>query len=311
MSDTFDTHDAADCYERTFAAMGTVVTLRVAGGESESVQRARAEAVDRATQWFTEVEAVCTRFDASSELRRLCAESGVAVPVSALLFEALQFAVAVARASDGAFDPTIGSTMESRGFHHDYRSGDSVASHIDDAHTARYTDITLDASARTVTLARPMLLDLGAVAKGLAIDMAARELAPFADFSIDAGGDLYLGGHNGQGHDWAVGIRHPHDRDAVYETIRVSDTAVCTSGDYARRTVSGHHLVDPSAGESATAASSVTVLAPSAMIADALSTAAFVLGPERGIAFLDRHDAPGMLLTPSLERYTTAHWPND
>ena len=61
----------------------------------------------------------------------------------------------------------------------------------------------LDPDRRTITLRRPLTLDLGAVAKGLAVDMAARELEPFRDFAIDAGGDLYLGGSNPQGEPWS------------------------------------------------------------------------------------------------------------
>ena len=76
-----------------------------------------------------------------------------------------------------------------------------------------------------------MTLDLGAVAKGLAIDAAARELQPFGDFAIDAGGDLYLGGRNPDGAPWSVGIRHPRLDGRLIDSLRVSNKAVCTSGD--------------------------------------------------------------------------------
>ncbi len=65
---------------------------------------------------------------------------------------------------------------------------------------------------KAITLLRPLILDLGAVAKGLAIDMAARELRSFPSFAINAGGDLYLGGFNPQGSPWSIGIRHPRER---------------------------------------------------------------------------------------------------
>ena len=110
----------------------------------------------------------------------------------------------------------------------------------------------LDPHRKTITLLRPLLLDLGAVAKGLAIDMAARELRPFAHFAINAGGDVYVGGRNAQGAPWSVGIRHPRVPGALFDTLRVSDCAVCTSGDYERRcpaeidaAAGGHHILDP------------------------------------------------------------------
>lgn len=314
----------SDAYVTTLAMMGTVVSIQVVGhGGSARARRERAQSVERAIAWFAHVESICTRFDASSELRALSATVGVAVPVSDTLFEALQFAIAVADDSGGAFDPTIGSRMEARGFDHEYRSGDVVRSGVDAPHDVSYRDVEIDAVTRTVTLHRPLLLDLGAVAKGLAVDMAARELAPFEDFAVNAGGDLFLGGHNANDEPWTVGIRHPRNPAELLETVQVSDSAVCTSGDYERhvaREDSGssdhqhhieHHIMNPSTGRAGTDAASVTVIADSAMVADALATAAFVLGPSGGIALLERHDAEGLLLTPSLQRYRTERWRNE
>jgi thiamine biosynthesis lipoprotein len=161
-------------------------------------------------------------------------------------------------------------------------------------------------------LRRPLTLDLGAVAKGLAVDAAARELEPFRDFAIDAGGDLYLGGVNSQGAPWRVGIRHPRRDDELIDSLRISNQAVCTSGDYERRTPGGdsksgaaHHILDPRSGESPHTVASVTVVASGAMLADGLATAAFVLGPEAGIQLLNRLGVEGLIVTPELERYET------
>ena len=140
---------------------------------------------------------------------------GVAVPASAILYEAVQFALAVAEESGGAFDPTVGSAMETRGFNREYRSGRPVRTAPARSSSATYRDVRLDPQRKTITLLRPLLLDLGAVAKGLAIDMAAHELRPFENFAINAGGDLYIGGHNPRGGPWSVGIRHPRLSERV------------------------------------------------------------------------------------------------
>jgi thiamine biosynthesis lipoprotein len=131
--------------------------------------------------------------------------------------------------------------------------------------------------------------------------MAARELAPFTDFSINAGGDLYVGGCNPEGAPWKVGIRHPRRENAVIYELSASNQAVCTSGDYER----GSHILDPRTGEAAESTASATVIAPNAMLADALSTAAFVLGPADGIRLLDHMGVDGLVLTPELQRYET------
>lgn len=288
----------------SFAVMGTVVSIQVVGHGATDVERsARDDAIARCVAWFEEVEATCSRFDPQSELRRLTTQIGVPVRVSPMLLEAVRFALAVANETDGAFDPTIGSTMEQRGFNREHRSGEITATPID-GDGATYRDVELSDGLHTITLHRPLLLDVGAVAKGMAIDLAARELQPFANFAIDAGGDLYFGGQNAAGRPWSAGIRHPRN-DGLIEIIDASDVAVCTSGDYERQTESGHHLLDPRTGASANAAASVTVVAKAAMVADALATAAFVLGPADGAALLERHGVEGLFFTPSLERSTT------
>ena len=285
---------------RTEPVMGTLVTMHV-------VRQGASDALDAAFGWFHEIESRCSRFLEGSELRQLTAHSGLAVAASPILFEAVRFALQVAEESGGAFDPTVGHRMEARGFNREHRSGAEVRSLRAADRAVSYRDVQLDAGRRTVTLLRPLTLDLGAVAKGLAIDLAARELAPFEDFAIDAGGDLYLGGRNPQGAAWSVGIRHPRRERGSIASLIVSNQAVCTSGDYERPapTGDGHHILDPRTGRSPQAVASATVVAPGAMLADALATAAFVLGPEPGIAFLDRMGVDGLIVTPDLQRYQT------
>ncbi|HEX5070808.1 MAG TPA: FAD:protein FMN transferase, partial [Vicinamibacterales bacterium] len=109
-----------------------------------------------------------------------------------------------------------------------------------------------------------------------------------------------------------VGIRHPRRDREVIERLVMTDTAICTSGDYERTSASGHHLVDPRAATdpeatamAAGAVASATVIAPNAMLADGLATAAFVLGPQAGVALLERQGVHGVLYSPSLDRFTT------
>jgi len=296
---------------RTVALMGTFVTVHVVGcvagykGETERTERERA--VDRALDWFYKIEECCTRFEAGSEVMRLATQVGVPVPVSTILFEAVQFALAVAEATGGAFDPTVGYAMESLGFNREYRTGQTIRTALDSSGSVSYRDVRLDAERQTITLHRPLILDLGAVAKGLAVDLAARELQSFENFAINAGGDLYLGGCNPSGEPWSIGIRHPRNDGELIDSIRVSNRAVCTSGDYEKRAndEQGHHILDPRKGSSANAAASVTVIAPTAMLADALATAAFVLGPSEGIQLFHRLSVEGLIISPTLELYAT------
>jgi thiamine biosynthesis lipoprotein len=295
---------------RFVAVMGTIVTVhavddssRDSAGDEEAAGR-----VERALEWFQRVEACCTRFDPASELMRLSTQIGAAVPVSAMLYEVVQFALAVAGETGGAFDPTVGREMETRGFNREHRTQQVIRTALAAADGVSYRDVALDAAHRTITLRRPLILDLGAVAKGFAIDMAARELGPLGNFAINAGGDLYLGGHNPSGAPWSIGIRHPRRPDRLIESLSISDAAVCTSGDYERPAADarqGHHLLDPRTGASPDAVASVTVVAPTAMAADALATAAFVLGPREGLRLLERQGVEGLIVEPTLERHET------
>ncbi len=270
--------------------MGTLVSIEVDAPET---------VIERAFGWFHHVEEHCSRFDATSELRQLT--PGKAIEASPTLFEAVRFALLVAEESGGAFDPTVGHRMAARGFNRNHRTGELSGMTQSDTDVS-FRDVEVDAAGHTILLRRPLTLDLGAVAKGLAIDAAARELEPFKNFAIDAGGDLFLGGVNAQGEAWSVGIRHPREDGELIARLRVSNQAVCTSGDYER----GEHILDPRTNAPASAVASATVVAAGAMLADALATAAFVMGPEESIPFLTRMGVEGLIVTADLQRYETA-----
>jgi FAD:protein FMN transferase len=296
--------DAASCGPcRTTIAMDTFVTIHVARATSPDADAA----IERAFEWFRAVELCCSRFNPESELTELTHRAGEDVPVSPMLLEALRFALALAEETAGAFDLTVGHRMESLGFDREYRTGVVSNPARRAPKDASYRDVHVDSERCSVRLDRPVVLDLGAVAKGLAVDLAARELAPFEDFAIDAGGDLYLAGERPGGGPWAVGIRDPRADDRLLEVVHVSDHAVCTSGDYERKTREGasHHLLDPRTGTAASSLASVTVIGCPAMLADGLATAAFILGPDEGLALLERHGVEGLLVSPTLERWTT------
>ena len=272
---------------RTEVLMGTIVTIQIVRDDEGA-----SEAIERAFGWFREIEARCTRFEADSELMLACSRAGVATRVSPIVFEAVRFALAVAEDTSGAFDP-----VTNRGQAREGRKGT--------AEYPSFRDVDIDSDLQTIAVRRPLTIDLGAVAKGLAVDAAARELQSFRDFAIDAGGDLYLGGRNSDGAPWSVGIRHPRNDGRLLDTLRVSDLAICTSGDYERP----RHIVDPRSAASPDAVASVTVVASGAMLADALGTAAFVLGAAEGLRLFERHGVEGLIVTTSLDRFETPGLP--
>jgi len=273
--------------------MGTLVTIHVVRDSPDAD-----DAIGRAFTWFHEIEERCSRFQDGSELRKLTV--GAPLEVSAILFEAVQFALMVAEQSGGPFDPTVGQRMTARGFNREHRA-DAAA-----ADTVSYRDVRIDPERRTIRLMRPLTLDLGAVAK---VWLWMRQHGNWRHSRILRSMPVeicILAGRMIQ--PWSVGIRHPRMDDALIARLRVSNQAVCTSGDYERRTPDGeeHHIIDPRTGASPESVISATVVAPGAMLADALAPAAFVLGPKDGVEFLNCVGVDGLLVTSDLQRYETA-----
>lgn len=162
----------------------------------------------------------------------------------------------------------------------------------------------------TIRLAKKgMRLGLGGVVKGWGVDEVVRLLRArgVKDFFVQAGGDLYLGGKNGE-RPWRAGIKNPRGEDSI-ASLDVSDAAFSTSGDYehffVKDGVRYHHLIDPRTCRPATASTSATVLAASALDAEFLTKATFILGPVEGEALAAKLGASVVIVTPDGELHAS------
>ncbi len=287
--------------KRTKLYMDTAVSIQIVTGKFTS-EEAVTQKMNQAFEAFQKVELACSRFSPDSELMSACQQVGVPVTVSPFLFEPLKFALEMAECTEGIFDPAIGKKMEDYGFNRHYLTGQSMKS--PSAASVTYHDIVLDEQERTLCLLKPLVIDLGAVAKGFAIDLAAHELAEFEGFVVNAGGDLFAGGVNGIGEPWEIGIQHPERKEEVISTILLSDEAICTSGGYERKsttTADIHHLIDPETGRSPKDWVSSSVIAPFAMMADAFSTASFLLGAAKGRELVEQASLQALLISSNLQ----------
>lgn len=176
-------------------------------------------------------------------------------------------------------------------------------------------DLQLGESGRTAKLARPgQALDLGGIAKGYAGDrcLAVLREQGIASAFVNLGGNVCLLGLKPGGAPWRVGIRHPRREGVLLGAVAVADRAVVTSGDYERYFIDAagkrcHHILDPATGYPAQRGLiSVTVIAGSAMTADALSTAVFVAGREKGRGCLAHFPgAEAVLVAEDMEIFIT------
>jgi FAD:protein FMN transferase len=293
-------------FSKTALYMDTRVSITIVSSSLSEDEAYRS--IYTAFEAFHFIETLCSRFNEESEVMQLSRKVQVPVPVNPVLFEAVRFSYEIANLTDGAFDPTIGKVMEEQGFNCHYLTGQRIQSGNESAEPVSYRDIVLDEEKKTIYLKKPIVIDLGAVAKGLAIDLASKALASFDGFFINAGGDLFVGGTNQQGEQWKIGIQHPLERDKMICSLQLSDVAVCTSGSYERKSPihsDSHHLINPKTKKPQAELLSCTVIAPFAMMADTFSTAAFILGQEAGIQQLEEVVLEGILISSSLELHMT------
>jgi thiamine biosynthesis lipoprotein len=265
--------------------MGTLVGVSLRGSGAAQLE-------DVARDVFAEIarlEGILSEWQAESPVSQVNAAAGkqpVVVPPE--LVEVAELATCAAHATAGAFDPTWAALASCWRFDAVRFRVPSAARIAAARKRVDYRDVVVDANARTLFLRRRgMRLGLGGVAKAyvaeraaeLAVDRGAR------DALVDAGGDLVARSRRTAAHAWQVALRDP--RSAAVDwlgTVRLVNQAIATSGDYEHfvdvRGRRYHHLLDPRSGRPARACRSATVVAPSGALADALSTALFVLGPD-------------------------------
>ena len=265
--------------ENSFFAMNTYMTFTAYG---EGAEDALADARVR----VEEVEALWSVTDEGSEIYRANHSGGEPVNVSEETAELVSFALEMAEKTDGALEPTIYPVLRAWGFTTDTKqvpSQEEINALLGDV---GHEKITLDGTLLTVP--EGMELDLGAVGKGYAGDLAAEAVrARGIECAIlSLGGNIQAVGSRPDGTDWRVGLRSPWE-DGTLGVLRVSDQAVVTSGGYENyfEDEDGNvywHILDPETGYPAKSGLlSVTIICPQGRLGDALSTALFVMGPQK------------------------------
>lgn len=283
---------AAGAYERAWPVMGTMLHVTV-WDEEESEAAVIAQAVRAEVALL---DSLLSNYRDDSDVSRVnaAAGSGAWVAVSPMTVEALGAALAFAEATGGAFDPTVGPVVDVWGFYREEGAMPS-ASAIDSARALTgWQLVEMDRSPPRVRLPRAgMRLDFGAIGKGFAVS---RTLEVARDrgaerIMVDVGGNIGVSGSAPGGGDWRLGLRHPRLPELPFAIIDVARGALATSGDYERYFEHGGvryaHIIDPRTGWPVQGVASVSVLAPDGTASDGLSTSLFVLGVERGCAFIE------------------------
>jgi thiamine biosynthesis lipoprotein len=273
--------DGLQQFTQTSVALGTQVSLAVLHADGEIACRAAAAAMAE----IQRVEVVMSIYRPESQLSRLN-RCGILERPDPYLIEILGAVQAISKQSAGAFDATVqplwtlyAEAAKAGGLPHP----SDVADALQKVDWRR-----VEFSPRRVRLhGKGTAVTLNGIAQGFAADQAADALRRFGiEHALINSGEFAALGNKSDGRAWTVGIQHPRREDAYAAIARLRGRCLATSGDYATRFSDDYrfnHLFDPHTGRSPDHFASVSIAAPTATQADALSTAVYVLGPEKGL----------------------------
>lgn len=296
-----------------FEALGTTAVVLVT--EPAALDHARATLVAHVDV----IDRACSRFRSDSELVAVNAAAAAGpVAVSDVLFEAVTVALGAAGETDGAVDPTMGSTMRELGYDRNFadipNAGEPVRVTV--RNRPGWRGVRLDRSRRTIELPAGVELDLGATAKAFCADRAAAAIrdSSGAGVLVSLGGDIAVAGPAPVG-GWPVLVTDDHAAatDAPGQTIALDEGGLATSSTVVRRWSRGsavlHHLLDPSTGRPAEKVwRTASVAAESCVAANTASTAAIVLGVAAP-AWLTERGLPARLVADDGTVTIVGGWP--
>lgn len=293
--------------EAVHIGMGTEMAHKAFGRYPANAMRAIEKEAKR-------LERVLSRFQPGSDISRISLSAGIKrEKVSSETCNILSHALKCSAVSRGLFDVTIGPLVDLWDYRH--ASEPPANSRIEAVlPLIDYNDLELDVATKKAGLKNPgQHIDLGGIGKGFAGD---RFMEIFKKYGVTSafsniGGNVSTLGNKPDGSPWRVGIRHPRLHGLI-GMVEVTGKAVVTSGDYERCFFNKegrrfHHILNPVSGYPAESGLvSVTIVADSAMIADALSTAMFVTGLDRGIALREKYPyIEAVLVNTKLQVYIT------
>ncbi len=274
----------SNLYKYHQVAMGTVIEITLIADDEEKANKAALQAL----QEIKRIETLMSPWLDSSDVTRINRSAGKErVKISPETFEVIQKAQEISELSEGGFDITIGPLTELWRRAREKKIPPSIEEVKEKLGLVNFKNIEVDQEGKVFLKKKDMAVDLGGIAKGYAVDRAFKLLKSlgYINLIVNAGGDLRVGGlKNNQ--PWSIGIQNPRESQKILARISVSDMAVTTSGDYEKYFIYQgkryHHIFNPKDGFPIEGCQSVTIVTKDCITADALATAVFVLGAEKG-----------------------------
>lgn len=289
-------------FDRNGVAMDTTVSLRAAGGDAQG-------ALQESMDFINRLDRLAGTNHADSDISKINAAAGKSyVAVDPDVYEMISFAKTYSEKSRGAWDISVGIFTKLWDIGNPDEHIPAPAEIQKHLSYVNYKDILLRPSDHAVMLAKPgMYIDLGGVAKGFAVDEILKiyKKHKVTNGLINLGASsMYAMNTNAKGTAWNIGIKHPRvQEDGTYlGIVKIQDQFLSTSGDYERYFIKNgvryHHIFDPKTGYPArhgVMSDSLVIqgdVPHGGMLSDILTTVVFVLGPEKGLAFIE--NTPGV-----------------
>jgi len=271
---------------KTRLAMGTFVAMTAIHSSKDEAEHA----IGLAFEEIDRLNGLLTHFEKSSPIGNLN-ESGKLDEAPAEVLELITRSLYYYRETGGAFDVTVKPLIDL------YKSSFAAGNVPDETQIAKTLKLvgTENLYFRTDSLQftkSGMAITLDGIAKGYIVDKASEVLSAngLSNHLINAGGDIRTCGSGVRGRSWTVAVQDPNKSKEYPDVISLKDGAIATSGNYEiyyDREKLFHHIVDGRTGFSPQLSTSVTVVAPTVMDADALSTSVFVMEPTAGVQFIN------------------------
>ena len=273
--------------KETRALMDTFCEISCYGDNKDTT----VSAIDAAFKEMERIEGVFSKFNENSDVSKINALAGFErVAASEEVFKLTERSVYYSSISSGAFDITVAPLMEVWGFVRRHKSIPDKETIENALEGVGYKNIELDPKKLSVKfLNKKTKIDFGGIAKGYAVDRARDILAAHGikNGLVNLGGNMFTLGYAPGNKKWKIGVEDPRNKGKLLHSFELTDMAISTSGNYERFFEIGgrrySHIINPITGEPCQGIISVTVMADSAEQADALSTAIFVMGEEKGL----------------------------
>lgn len=277
-------------YQKTEEILGTIISCKVIGENGD-------KGLEKAFERVREIESIMSAKLDNSELTKVNQMAAKQpITISEELYKVVETALYYAEISNGAFDPTIGRLVDLWGIGTEQAGIPDKEELEPYINRKNYKNVKLDKKESTIFFEKEEIkLDLGGIAKGYAGDEMKRIL--IEEFQIKSGilslgGNVVAIGKKTDGALWNVGIANPFETSEVFASLQIVDKAVVTSGNYERfflkDQVRYHHILDPDTGYPAeNGFVSTTIYGENSMDADALSTAAYIMGKEKAVELIE------------------------